>query len=337
MTERSYPFEDGPGATVTEDQWSYMASVWQDDGIQAPGPWDAALKVTSANESLVLHVAPGHATVGGMHYHLDASKTIAFASNGAANSRIDRIVLKLDRVSNTVAFAYKQGTPAASPIAPPVDRSWSSPEISICTFTVRPGQSAVLPAEVYDERDFLGRYIKVTESASIPRGGIAYRPSADRFYMQGSSALTEVGKAAHNHDSSYAPLGHTHPYSPLGHTHSMTALIGGVSVSSGFSTPANEIWGWGRFANLILIATPTSGTVSSGTRIGTINNPALMPTSPVYLTAFQDDSSGPYDGAAFIIVDTDGDISYRGSTEPWISSRYINLSATYICAGYAPW
>lgn len=257
MAERSYPFDAGPGATINEDQWSYLAGVWQDDGVQALGPWDTSLKLTSANEALLLHIAAGHANISGIHYHLDAERTIAFASNAAGNPRIDRIVLKLDRVTNTVSFLYKQGTAAASPIAPTVDRAWDSPEINIATFTVRANSSNVLPAEVFDERDFVGRYVKVTEDvAGQQQGTIAYQPSVGKFFAKGASTI-EIGEQPDltpyltkaSASSTYSPI-HSHPYSSNTHKHypgdysnnqfSISAASGWVVESSSWGACASE-------------------------------------------------------------------------------------------------
>lgn len=190
MAERSYPFDSGPGASITEDQWGSMADSWQDDGVEAQGTWDTPLKVTSANEALILHAAPGHANIAGFHYEMDAAKNLTFAANTTGNPRLDRFVLKLDRGTNTISFLYKQGTPAASPIAPPVYKGSDAPEILLATFTVRANSSTVLPAECLDEREFIGKRIRTGE-AGFGRGNIHYRPSDDKFYVNRNS-VTEA-------------------------------------------------------------------------------------------------------------------------------------------------
>lgn len=192
MAETSFPFDSGPGATITEDQWSRLASPWQADGVVAPGTWDNALQVTSANENLTIHVAAGHGVVSGFHYQLDTAKTMTIAANVSATPRIDRVVLKLDRVTNTIAFLYKQGVPATSPVPPSIDKSWASPEVAIAAFTVRANASAVLPAEVVDEREFIGRYVRVTESpAAQVQGTISYRPSTQTFHAAKAGGAVE--------------------------------------------------------------------------------------------------------------------------------------------------
>lgn len=190
MAERSYPFDSGPGATVTEDQWSKMADPWQDDGVFALGNWIPALQLTSAQEALILHIAAGEANIAGFHYELDAPKNVSFATNATANPRLDRYVLKLDRSTNTIAFLYKQGTAAASPIAPSVYKGNDAPEILIATFQVRANSSTVLPADIIDDREFAGRRIRTGESG-FGRGNIHYRPSDDKFYVNRNS-VTEA-------------------------------------------------------------------------------------------------------------------------------------------------
>lgn len=348
MAENSYPYDSGPGATITEDQWSHMAGAWQDDGVQAAGPWQADLKVTSANEALILHIESGHATLSGMHYHLDADKTIAFAANPSSNDRLDRIVLKLDRATNVISFVVKQGTAASSPVAPGVDRSWSSPEINIATFRVRGSSSSVLPLEVYDERDFIGRYIKVTENASlVPQGGIRYSQAEDEFWMGGVTPF-RIGRWVHNHDFSYSALGHTHDYSPSGHNHNSAYAslshvhntgtnVATFTPSSGYTTLQNQLFTWARFATLSIVMTPNSGTISAGTVIGVIATTSARPSGQYHFTGYQNDNGGSAHGPVRVTVETNGNVVFNGGTQAWINTRYIHIGATYICNGTSPW
>jgi len=350
MAENSYPYDSGPGATITEDQWSHMAGAWQDDGVQAAGPWQTPLKVTSANEALTLHIAPGHANLSGMHYHLDASKTIDFAANPSGNDRLDRVVLKLDRDTNVISFVVKQGTAATSPVAPGVDRSWSSPEINIATFRVRGSSSSVLPLEVYDERDFIGRYIKVTENASlVPQGGIRYSQAEDEFWMGGVTPF-RVGRWVHNHDSSYANISHNHnsayaalghnhntAYAALGHTHDFSTGSSTFTVSSGYTALQNTLTCWGRLVSATLVLTPNSGTISSNTVIANISNSNFRVVSQMHFTGYMNDNAGSAHGPVRLTLETNGNLVFNGGTQAWMNQRYVHLGATYIANGILPW
>lgn len=156
MAEKSWPFESGPGSIITEDQWSRMASNWQDSGVVAEGPSSTALKVSSQSVPLTLTVKAGFATIAGMHYELDADTTVSFAANTTASSRWDRVVLRLDRAANEIRLVVKQGTG----FIPSVDRSWATPEICIANFLVRANSTNVIPADVRDSREFVGRRVR---------------------------------------------------------------------------------------------------------------------------------------------------------------------------------
>lgn len=339
MTERSYPFDGGSGAAITEDQWSLLAGAWQDDGVQAHGPWENALKVTSNNEALILHVDEGHANIAGIHYHLDEEKTLAFGANASANSRIDRVVLKLDRVSNTISIQIKTGVAATSPVAPSVDRSWASPEISLATFIVRGNSSAVLPAEVSDERDFIGRYIKVSEdTGSYPRGSIGYDPANDDFYatFSGGPVLLRTGPepslAAYltsaNAAATYSVLGHNHDST---YANVNTISNGTIALRSGFNSTYGAIGAWGRMADLSLRVRNSSGVeLGNGAVIADITPAAYRPLYTQYAGCLIGST-----GTAGIRIDTNGEIVYLGSTIPYTGVSYIHLGITYVRASAA--
>ncbi|WP_440066433.1 hypothetical protein [Streptosporangium sp. OZ121] len=260
MPEYSYPFDGGSGSTINEDQWSHMARPWQDNGVEAVGPSATALKVSSQVVPLTLLVQPGHAYVEGFHYHLDEVKSLSFAENTNANPRVDRVVLRLDRTSNTVGLAVKAGIPAVSPVAPSVDVSWNTPEVSLATFTVRSGANTVTTGDVVDTRPFNGRRIQVSENLStLPAGSIAYRPTSDTWGLVKAGGATDaIASAAHlafvegKVDNGGPALDahianpDAHPlymnaergdlrYSPKGHKHSFSASNFSFSPASGYT------------------------------------------------------------------------------------------------------
>jgi hypothetical protein len=193
MAERSYPFDGGIGSTITEQQWSYLAVAWQDDGVHAEGPWGPELKVSTTGAVTTLHVAAGHATIRGHHYHADAPVNVTITANGAANPRIDIIVLRLDRAANSITIVHKPGVAAASPTAPAVDRGDVTPEVLLATFTIAAGANVVTVGNLSDTREFIGRRIRISESpTSFPRGSVIYRPSDDQFLVRRTSGAEPI-------------------------------------------------------------------------------------------------------------------------------------------------
>ncbi|HEY3004521.1 MAG TPA: hypothetical protein VGJ44_19395 [Kribbellaceae bacterium] len=149
MAETYFPFDAGAGSAVLEDGWSKMARLWQTDGVDLVS--SATSNQITAGTGLQVLQAAGNAMVKGFFYNNDASKAFTVPGNTSGNSRIDRIVLRLDRSGNTVTSQYLQGTPAGSPVAPALTQAeggvW---EIPFAQFTVV--NNATVPSNIVDER-----------------------------------------------------------------------------------------------------------------------------------------------------------------------------------------
>ncbi len=207
-----------------------MAGSWQDNGVEAPGPWDQALKVQATGQPFQLLVTAGHAKAAGFHYELDANAVILFEENKTTSSRTDRVVLKLDRQTNTVALTVKKG----GAVAPPVDRTWDSLEVPLATFTVRANSDTVVPADLVDMREFTSSGVQmlpavsVSGSRQLSEGQLGYDPTAKKFYARENSRQFELGPPADlspyltksDANLTYAQRVHSHTFfaSPLGFT-----------------------------------------------------------------------------------------------------------------------
>jgi hypothetical protein len=198
MAERSYPFDAGEGAAINELQWSYMARAWQVNGVDAPGPSDNSLKVEATGQPFTLLVRSGHAKLAGFHYHLDGDQTVLFEANPNATVRIDRLVLRLNRETNTVALAVKKGLQGSS-TPPALDRSWESPELPLAYFTIRANNDTIAPADLMDAREFVASGVQMLPTAPASAGArqlavgqIGYDPAADKFYAQETDRKFEL-------------------------------------------------------------------------------------------------------------------------------------------------
>ncbi|MFC4117533.1 hypothetical protein [Nonomuraea zeae] len=193
MAEHSYPFESGSGAFVTEDQWSYMASGWQDDGVDVDGPWQTDLKVFSNNEPYTVRVNPGKAYIAGFHYVLDAEATLTIEGNTSSQVRHDLVVLRVDRVNNQVVLAVKQGVPGGSYVTP--DRSWAARELPLADLSVPANSTSLIASNVSDWRDFKGKRIRTFVggfSSHFPVGTVYYNNFNRRFHAIDESANEQV-------------------------------------------------------------------------------------------------------------------------------------------------
>ncbi|GAA2294109.1 hypothetical protein GCM10010149_47590 [Nonomuraea roseoviolacea subsp. roseoviolacea] len=197
MAERSFPFDGGSGSIITETDWSMLAQNWQDSGVVANDPSDTALKVTTLNEPGKVYVQPGQATIRGFHYVNESPLTLTVPTNTDANySRIDLVVVGLDKATNRVRAYLKVGTPASTPVPPAVDRSFDTPEVPLAQLTVAAGSSSVpnTAGAVADVREYIGKRVRITNSpGTLPLGSLAYRPSDDKFYGVGTAGATALG------------------------------------------------------------------------------------------------------------------------------------------------
>lgn len=240
MAEVSYPFDGGSGSLITEQQWSNMSALWQDNGVVAVGPSSMSLKVTTLNQVGIVYVETGEANLLGFHYENGSQLAVGVPPNTTSLTRIDLVVLKLDKDTNTVRVAYKTGTAASSPVPPSLVTAGGVYEIPLAQIQLGPSATQVPNTEpqLVDKRSFVGKRIRTMEDvSSLPEGAIGYKPSNGKFYGKNSTVATELG--APPDLSAYATTAaltshlHTGIYSPVAHTHSGG---GGVTPKVGVKT-----------------------------------------------------------------------------------------------------
>lgn len=151
VAQDSWPNPDHNNRGVTDSEYEQIAARFSDDGIYGL-PGDAA--VVTAGTGLTVNIrANVGASVRG-HAWASGSTTVSLpiAANAAGQTRLDRVVLRLDRSNWTVRAVVKTGTAGAA--APPLTRTigptgmW---EIPLATVTVPNGalSTTVTRAEVY--------------------------------------------------------------------------------------------------------------------------------------------------------------------------------------------
>ncbi|MGW4250344.1 hypothetical protein [Streptomyces californicus] len=151
MAQDSWPSPAHNDRAVTDAEYEQMAARDSDDGIYGI-PTDPA--VVTAAAGLNINVRAGvTATVRGHAWTSGATTvTLPIAANGSGQTRLDRVVLRLDRATWTVRAVVKQGTPGSG--APSLTRA-SGPggvwEVHLATATVAPGAltPTVARGEVY--------------------------------------------------------------------------------------------------------------------------------------------------------------------------------------------
>ncbi|GAA3473880.1 hypothetical protein [Nonomuraea roseola] len=180
MAERSYPFDGGDGAFISEADWEAMASVWQDDGIIGD-PSGAQLSITSQGVAGTLTAVAGRAVIRGFHYSLDANMGVSYTLNTHASlSRPDLVVLRLDRGLNKVAVAVKEGVPGGS--TPTPTTSETVYEMPLASVSVPPNSAPVVQSGITDVRGFVSRGVRVVRNGAVPTepGSLYYSSSSGR-------------------------------------------------------------------------------------------------------------------------------------------------------------
>lgn len=155
MAQEKYSFFN----SATGDERSYdadaMASAMRALAISGVSSLEDGLRITAEGSTMRTLAEPGMAVLRGYFYELrdDGGATLAFTHATTADAdRIDRIVLRLDLTKRTISMVKKEGTAAGTPVPPTLTRSDAVFELSLAQVRVRAGNSAVLAADVLDER-----------------------------------------------------------------------------------------------------------------------------------------------------------------------------------------
>ncbi|WP_228915892.1 hypothetical protein [Streptomyces sp. DH20] len=128
---------------MTDLENEKMAARWSDDGIYGT-PADTAVVTAGTGHSVdiaadVYGSVRGHAWTSGT-----TGDTLAVSANASGSTRIDRVVLRLDRSTWTVRAVVKEGTPGAG--APALSQSTGDTgtyEISLALVSVLSGAGSV--------------------------------------------------------------------------------------------------------------------------------------------------------------------------------------------------
>lgn len=134
------PFDAGAGSSVTEDNWRKMARQWLDSG-PLDGE-DLELEAFGDSTGLQAKVRTGKCFMRGHYGENTATKTITLDAVGGipgGQSRIDRIILRLDPTNNRIELDKLTGTAAASPTEPALTQTdggiWEVPLAKITGIT----------------------------------------------------------------------------------------------------------------------------------------------------------------------------------------------------------
>ena len=103
---------------------------------------DTALRVV-ASSGMNVQINAGMGNINGKTILNDAAKIVPLAAANASQSRIDRVVFRLDEVNRLMEFDVLTGTPASSPTAPALTRTPEVYEMCLAEIRIPAGRSMV--------------------------------------------------------------------------------------------------------------------------------------------------------------------------------------------------
>ncbi len=150
MTVQSGFFSDGS----SYNQADFNAFLLDSIGSGYVLGYENELRVTQnspANMGVI--VRTGRCYVQGYYGWVTGNEALTVPKSHATLPRIDRVVARLSvSVNQSVTFAVKTGTPAASPSAPALTRTSETYEISLARIYVGAGVTSITAANITDER-----------------------------------------------------------------------------------------------------------------------------------------------------------------------------------------
>lgn len=142
MAQASWPSPEHNNRAVTDAEYEQLGVDWSSDGVYGNPTHDA---VVTAGPGLNVTIrADVHASVRGRVWTSGGTDlTLPIASNVSGQTRVDRVVLRLDRSTWTIRAVVKQGTPGGGPPTLTTGSVFGTYEVLLANVTVLNGAQAV--------------------------------------------------------------------------------------------------------------------------------------------------------------------------------------------------
>ena len=309
MTEASWPSPNHgtPARSVTDAEYPHLAP-WASDGV-----FPSSSDVVYANSSgMQVHVRAGkyaivrgHAwTSGGSEYNLTV------AANSSGSTRVDTVVLRLDRSTWDVTAVVRQGTPGSG--APTLQRDTGDTglwEIPLADVTVPNGVSSIAAGNVKTRTLSQSNAVRVCGvitdiQATLTTGDIVYEAQNGRWLGWTGSNATVM-----HWDTGDIPLA-------IGGSTWTSAGLTGRRVGDVVSLNINVI----RAGSTFVTSDP------DGSRIVAPIDTRLRPRRTEY-------TAGQFTGGADSVrveVRTDGSVWVAYPSENVAVGRYLRSTITYL-------
>jgi len=116
---------------------------------------DNELVVTESSvPARTVKVDTGAVVINGAMLHADTTTELSFTTNTSGNTRIDRVIARLDYDDRLIELVVLEGTPSVSPVAPTLTQSTTTVwELSLARVQLANGYTTITNANITDERN----------------------------------------------------------------------------------------------------------------------------------------------------------------------------------------
>ena len=97
-------------------------------------------------------VQEGKAWIDGYILYVDNPQSLTLDTGDNLLPRIDKVVIRLDKINREIVLAVKKGTPATNPVAPSLQRDGDMHELGIANIYVAKGASTISQRDITDLR-----------------------------------------------------------------------------------------------------------------------------------------------------------------------------------------
>lgn len=105
-----------------------------------------------ADGGMNVSVQQGKAWIDGYILYVDNPQSLALDTGNNLLPRIDKIVIRLDKINREIVLAVKKGTPATNPTAPSLQRDGDMHELGIANIRVDREASTITQSDITDLR-----------------------------------------------------------------------------------------------------------------------------------------------------------------------------------------
>jgi len=151
MAEWSFPWASvgGDRKYGIADWQAYFKSLITNGVFPMPS---TGLQVVTANDGMKIFVRQGEGWIGGNHYRNEPDLLIQLDPADGVLKRIDRVVLRWDRLLRSTKIVIKQSAYASVPTAPSLQRDADRYELCLADVLVNNGAISISQAVIVDQR-----------------------------------------------------------------------------------------------------------------------------------------------------------------------------------------